>query len=151
MTPDRIAALLSPFLENATLSESQVAQIATYTDLLMKWNAQYQLDRGPRSRRNHHPPFWRIPIRRPPAFFAEPKTQATAIDVGSGAGFPGLPLKIWNPALDLTLIESQRKKGSLSARSRQTLRFQDVRVLADRAEQVYRAGRPRDPEGRRAL
>ncbi len=43
MTTDRIAALLAPFLEDSRLSDLQLAQIATYQQLLQKWNAHINL------------------------------------------------------------------------------------------------------------
>jgi 16S rRNA (guanine527-N7)-methyltransferase len=135
MTPNRIAELLSPFLEGATLSESQLGQIAAYAALLEKWNVRMNLTaiRDPEEIITRHFGESLFAARR---LFPEPEIQATAIDIGSGAGFPGLPLKIWNPALDLTLIESNRKKSAFLREAVRTLGLANVRVLAERAEQV---------------
>jgi len=135
MTPDRIVALLSPFLEGAALSESQLAQIATYAALLEKWNARMNLTavRNTEEIITRHCGESLFAARR---LFPEPETQATAIDIGSGAGFPGLPLKIWAPALDLTLVESNQKKATFLHEAVRTLSLAHVRVLAERAEQV---------------
>jgi 16S rRNA (guanine527-N7)-methyltransferase len=135
MTPDRIAELLSPFLEGAALSESQLAQIATYAALLEKWNARINLTavRDPEETITRHFGESLFAARK---LFPAPGTQATVIDIGSGAGFPGLPLKIWNQALDLMLIESNQKKSAFLREAIRTLNLRDVRVLAERAEQV---------------
>jgi 16S rRNA (guanine527-N7)-methyltransferase len=57
-----------------------------------------------------------------------------AIDLGSGAGFPGLPLKIFAPALALTLIESSQKKAAFLKEVVRALALTDVDVFAGRAE-----------------
>jgi 16S rRNA (guanine527-N7)-methyltransferase len=69
--------------------------------------------------------------------FPAPEALATAIDIGSGAGFPGLPLKIWNPAMELTLIESNQKKSAFLREAIRTLNLRNVRVRAERAEHVF--------------
>ena len=43
MPPERIAALLAPFLGGATLTDAQLSQFATYLDLLLRWNARMNL------------------------------------------------------------------------------------------------------------
>ena len=62
-------------------------------------------------------------------------------DVGSGAGFPGLPLKIANPGLRVTLVESIGKKAAFLRHAACSLGLDDVEVLAERAETL--AHRPR--------
>lgn len=57
-------------------------------------------------------------------------------DVGSGAGFPGLPLKILRPELRMALVESSRKKAAFLSHVVQALGLQDVEVLPRRAEEV---------------
>ncbi len=58
------------------------------------------------------------------------------IDVGTGAGFPGLALKIVWPTAKLTLIESVQKKANFCRHVADALGFKDVTVLAQRAEEV---------------
>jgi 16S rRNA (guanine527-N7)-methyltransferase len=64
-------------------------------------------------------------------------SQATpTIDLGAGAGFPGLPIKIAHPALRLTLLESASKKARFLEEVVERLALADVLVVAGRAESV---------------
>lgn len=58
------------------------------------------------------------------------------IDVGAGAGFPGLALKIVWPDAKLTLVESSHKKANFCRHAADVLGFDDVTVLAERVEDV---------------
>lgn len=58
------------------------------------------------------------------------------IDVGTGAGFPGIPLKILYPAMRLTLVESVRKKADFCRHLAELLKLEQVQVLHARAEEV---------------
>ncbi|MFZ0479144.1 MAG: RsmG family class I SAM-dependent methyltransferase [Terriglobales bacterium] len=58
------------------------------------------------------------------------------LDIGSGAGFPALPIKIWSPDIHLTLIESNHKKAAFLREVIRTLTLMNVNVIADRAENV---------------
>jgi 16S rRNA (guanine527-N7)-methyltransferase len=72
-----------------------------------------------------------------------PRDDARApkvIDIGSGAGFPGLPLKIWAPNIPLTLIEANHKKAAFLREVVRALTLMDVNVIAERAETL--ASRP---------
>src|SRR6267378_3532168 len=60
------------------------------------------------------------------------------VDVGSGGGLPGLPLKIARPQLMLTLVEADQGKAAFLVRACATLGLHDVVVLARRAEEVGR-------------
>jgi 16S rRNA (guanine527-N7)-methyltransferase len=60
----------------------------------------------------------------------------TLIDVGTGAGFPGLPLKIVRPALSVTLVEATRKKTEFLQHMVGVLGLRDVRVVHGRAEEL---------------
>ena len=60
------------------------------------------------------------------------------LDIGSGAGFPALPLKIWAPQIHLTLIESNHKKTTFLREVARTLTLTDINVITDRAEVAAR-------------
>lgn len=66
------------------------------------------------------------------------------VDVGSGAGFPGLPLKIVFPALRMTLVEATRKKCEFLEHVVQLLQLKGVTVLHARAEEIGRAAAHRE-------
>jgi len=58
------------------------------------------------------------------------------IDIGTGAGFPGIPLKIVDPALKLVLVESVEKKANFCRHIIQTLDLKDASVVVERAETI---------------
>lgn len=122
-----LARQLAPFVTD--LSDTQLGQISTYIDLLLRWNARINLTavRAPEEIVTRH--FGE-------SLFAACHLlpAATAIDVGSGAGFPGLPLKIYDPALRLALIESNSKKAAFLKEVCRALTFTDVDVFCGRAE-----------------
>jgi 16S rRNA (guanine527-N7)-methyltransferase len=62
----------------------------------------------------------------------------TVVDVGSGGGLPGLPLKIARPDLNLTLVEADQAKAAFIVRACAALGLHGVEVLATRAEAVGR-------------
>jgi len=75
-------------------------------------------------------------------FSANDERQATndVLDIGSGAGFPGLPIKIWAPQLQLTLIESNQKKATFLHEVIRSLTLTDVDVFSGRAEHFTGTG-----------
>jgi len=68
----------------------------------------------------------------------------TAIDVGSGAGFPGLPVKIVRPGLKLTLVEAHGRRAAFLEHLVGRLGLEDVTVVNGRAEDVAREPRHRE-------
>ena len=129
----RIAQLLTPFLGDRALTEHQLISISTYIDLLLKWNARMNLTavRTPEQIVERHFGEALFAARH----LLTPESAIMAADVGSGAGFPGIPLKIYAPALKLTLIEAHGKKATFLREVARALHLLDVTVFASRAEQ----------------
>lgn len=150
MESRRLIELLEPFLrttpkplsfqasfspeESAVLSKSQIENISAYLDLLLRWNARVNLTavRKPEEIVTRH--FGESLFAARLLFPAQQGNKTHLIDVGSGAGFPGLPIKIWAPDLRLTLIESNQKKATFLREVVRKLVLADVEVFADRAE-----------------
>jgi 16S rRNA (guanine(527)-N(7))-methyltransferase RsmG len=61
---------------------------------------------------------------------------ARVADVGSGAGFPGIPLKLWAPEISLTLIESNHKKATFLKEVARALTLTDIDIQIARAESL---------------
>jgi 16S rRNA (guanine527-N7)-methyltransferase len=122
------------------LTPAQLAALSLYEHELLDWNTRMNLTaiRDPEMVRKKHfldsltclLVMRDTPIER-------------VIDVGTGAGFPGLPLKIVCPAMRLTLVESVGKKADFCRHIAQKLGLEGVEVLQERAEtlgqmQAYR-------------
>ena len=75
-----------------------------------------------------------------PVLRREQPPTARLIDVGSGAGFPGLVLKLLLPELDVVLLEATRKKASFLTWMAEQLGLERVQVRAERAEEAGRDG-----------
>jgi len=142
MEATRIAALLDPFLP-APPSALQIAQLSAYLDLLLLWNRRINLtavrDEESIVLRHFGESLFAASCLLPPAPIAAEQTAAGAptpelIDLGSGAGFPGLVMKIYCPALRLTLIEAQQKKATFLREVIRQLQLSAAEVLAVRAE-----------------
>jgi 16S rRNA (guanine527-N7)-methyltransferase len=66
------------------------------------------------------------------------------IDVGSGAGVPGIPLKIVEPSLQLTLVEAKQRKAEFLRALLPELGFDDVQIITRRAEEAAHDPRYRE-------
>lgn len=124
-----IAGLLRPFAEP---NPAQLEQTAAYLNLLLKWNAKVNLTsvRDPRQMITRH--FGESYFAARELLSSEP--AATVIDLGSGAGFPGLPVAMFAPAVQVTLIESNAKKVAFLNEVIAALKLGNVRVVRQRAE-----------------
>jgi 16S rRNA (guanine527-N7)-methyltransferase len=127
-----IAQLLQPFVSRELLPE-QLQQIQLYLDLLLKWNAKISLTavRNPEEIVRRH--FGE-------SLFAgehlKLESASSLADLGSGAGFPGLPIKILAPQLHVTLIESQQKKATFLREVIRTLEMKNAFAHAGRGEDL---------------
>lgn len=132
----RISELLQPFLASSLPSE-QLDHISTYIDLLLHWNARINLTsiRQPEEIVTRH--FGESLFAAGHLLPQQPDSHpanARLLDIGSGAGFPGLPLKIWAPDLHVTLIESNQKKATFLREVIRSLTLTNVNVFSGRAE-----------------
>jgi 16S rRNA (guanine(527)-N(7))-methyltransferase RsmG len=59
------------------------------------------------------------------------------LDIGSGAGFPGIPLKIMFPEREFVLVESRRKRTSFLGSTVRKLKLDNIEVLNNRAEELF--------------
>ncbi len=120
-------------LFHVQLSERMVAALAVYERELIDWNGKFNLTavRDPASIRTKH--------------FLDSFSCALAwgsasprrlIDVGTGAGFPGIPLRILYPGMKLTLVESVGKKAMFCEHIVRLLALDGVEVVKGRAEDV---------------
>jgi len=156
MDTARIAALLKPFLDQP-LVPPQLDQISTYIDLLLRWNARINLTAIRKEEEivtRHFGESFFLARHLFPAYSGMALEGAPSklrlggafrvLDIGSGAGFPALPLKIWAPHLHLTLIEANHKKAAFLREAARALTLTDVNVITDRAEIL--AARPDRPQ-----
>lgn len=133
METARIATLLVPYL-GAPLAAAQLDQVSQYLDLLLRWNAKTNLTavRDPEQMvARHFGESFFVASR----LLAE-ETPQTAFDLGSGAGFPGLPLAVYAPQTQVTLIESQNKKATFLKEVVRALGLKNVTVFAGRGEDL---------------
>jgi 16S rRNA (guanine527-N7)-methyltransferase len=116
------------------LSEQQLAQFDVYKNELLQWNAKTNLI----SENSSHEIITRHFLDSLTALQFIHKPNARMVDVGCGAGFPGLPLKIALPTLELYLLETNRKKVSFLKHLIRLLNLSTVVVLHDRTENIIK-------------
>jgi 16S rRNA (guanine527-N7)-methyltransferase len=113
MTLETLTTLLTPY---ATVSPELAAQLLVYLDLILKWNGKVNLTsiRAPEEIVRRH--------------FGESLFAAshlgpcrTLLDFGSGAGFPGVPIELARPEVQVTLAESRARKSAFLREAVRTL------------------------------
>ena len=67
-----------------------------------------------------------------------PSDARDVLDVGSGAGIPGIPLKLVDPGLRLTMVESRQRRVSFLASAIRELSLEGTEVVGERLEEVIR-------------
>jgi 16S rRNA (guanine527-N7)-methyltransferase len=130
LTEDQIASSLAPF--RVQLAADQISKIREYVRLLLKWNQSVSLTSVV------------DPVEILARHFGEsmfvsgllPVENCRLADLGTGAGFPGLPLKISRPSLHLILIESNKRKCAFLSEVVRSLELKDVEVLPLRFEEI---------------
>jgi 16S rRNA (guanine527-N7)-methyltransferase len=134
MEASALRDLLAPFIPSAELDEHLLASINTHLDLLVRWNQKMNLTalQTPEEMVTRHFGESLFAAQR---LFSR-GSQQEVFDVGSGAGFPGLPMKYWAPSLRMTLIEGHGKKATFLREVGRALTLPSLTILNARAESV---------------
>jgi 16S rRNA (guanine527-N7)-methyltransferase len=145
LSDSQIHDALSPYGGSPT--SAQCDSIRTYIDLLLQWNRRVSLttviDPDDILRFHIGESIAAIP--------AVPIEKGRLADVGSGAGLPGIPLALFVPGLDVTLIESNTKKATFLSEVTRKLSLDRVRVFRGRAEDLVSDGAKLDYVTARAV
>ncbi len=135
MNDDRIAELLSLFIQQGPLSRGQLSAVQSYLEMLLKWNSKINLTAIRNSDEIVTRHFGES-LFAASRIFPNQNSTASVIDIGSGAGFPGLPIKIWAPGVSLTLIESNQRKATFLREVVRALNLPQIETVMDRAENL---------------
>jgi 16S rRNA (guanine527-N7)-methyltransferase len=138
LADDTIRRALGEF--QITVDKEQIRLIQRYMRILRQWNEKLNLTAI------------RDPLEILYRHFCESMHAAVAArvqsgrlaDIGSGAGFPGIPLKIIRPELELFLVDSNIKKGTFLAEVVRDLELVNTRVLISRYEELSEELAPLD-------
>lgn len=116
-----------------TATEEQLLQFKKYSDMLKEWNSKINLtaitdDDG-------------IAVKHfldsiLPLYCADFASGAKLADIGTGAGFPGLPIKIMRPDIEVTLIDSLQKRINFLNEVCSQLGLSNIRCIHGRAEEL---------------
>ncbi len=134
VSPSDLTSLLEPF--GVQLDSQQQGQVLTYLELLLRWNQKINL----------------TGVRRPEEcvtrHFGESlmvsrhvELSGRLLDIGSGAGFPGLALKIVSPDLRVTLLEPSAKKRAFLKEVARSCEWESVEVRPERLEEFVQLAR----------
>jgi 16S rRNA (guanine527-N7)-methyltransferase len=130
LTDEQVASTLSPF--RVELATDQIAKVREYVRLLLKWNQSISLT-------SVVDPAEIVARHFGESMFANgliAVENCRLADLGSGAGFPGLALKIACPSLNVVLIESNKKKCAFLSEVVRSLELENVEVLPVRFDET---------------
>lgn len=123
------------------LSTSQLQQFETYYEELVSWNEKMNLT-GITEREQVYIKHFYDSVTL--SFYVNVEEISNMADIGSGAGFPGIPLKICFPHLKLTIIDSLNKRIGFLQNVVDQLGLNEVELLHGRAEDMSRKEHLRD-------
>lgn len=114
-----------------------------YIDILGRWNARINLtairDEEEIVTRHFGESLFAARCLFPEAASEAGKGRVRVADLGSGAGFPGIPIKLWAPSIQLTLIESSHKKATFLREVCRALTLTDVDIQNIRGQELAQA------------
>lgn len=114
-----------------TLSPVQLEQFKTYFRMLVEWNEKMNLTSITEKEEVYLKHFYDSISA---AFFIDFHKLTTICDIGAGAGFPSIPLKICFPHLHVTIVDSLQKRITFLNELAKGLNLQDTTFYHDRAE-----------------
>lgn len=116
------------------LNDQQIKQFELFKDNLLDWNQRMNLtaitDESDIWQKHFVDSLTLLPLL--------PNGPIKMLDVGSGAGFPGLPIKIMRPDISMTLLDARQKRISFLEDTINRLALQDTRCIHARAEDLKR-------------
>jgi len=127
--------------QHISLSEQQLTQFERYYELLVEWNEKMNLT-GITERDAVYEKHFYDSISL--AFHVDMNKKLNIADIGSGAGFPSIPLKIVFPHLQVLIVDSLNKRIGFLNHVVEQLGLQQVTALHGRAEDVARMSQYRD-------
>lgn len=123
------------------LNQEQLKMFEEYYRLLQEWNKKINLTAVLEC----------IPVIRKHfidsllyGLFLDWNKIHSLVDVGSGAGFPGIPLKIWNPSVNLVLVEAKRKKIDFLKEVQKQIGIKGIQFVNERVEKMGRSDEHRE-------
>ncbi|KSU18463.1 rRNA small subunit 7-methylguanosine (m7G) methyltransferase GidB [Lactococcus lactis subsp. lactis] len=130
MTPDEFLSALAEF--DIQLSDKQIKQFERYFELLVEWNEKINLTAITEKNEVYLKHFYDSIA---PILYGLITDQPVSIlDIGAGAGFPSLPMKIIFPELKVTIIDSLNKRINFLSLLTEELGLENVTLLHGRAE-----------------
>jgi 16S rRNA (guanine527-N7)-methyltransferase len=145
LSKETICRALGEFKIN--VNDKQVQLIQQYMSILQRWNEKLNLT----AIRDPLEILYRHFCESMFASGAVPVQFGRLADIGAGAGFPGIPMKIMQPKIELFLVESNIKKGTFLAEIVRDLELTNTRVLISRYEELSEELAPLDFVCSRAL
>ncbi|WEG73323.1 16S rRNA (guanine(527)-N(7))-methyltransferase RsmG [Vagococcus intermedius] len=130
MTPEQFKLALSE--KGIELTDEQMTQFSMYFRLLVEWNEKMNLTAITEQEEVYLKHFYDSIMLAMANDFNQGKM--TLCDVGSGAGFPSIPLKILYPNLEITIVDSLNKRITFLKTLSDTLGLTGVNLYHDRAE-----------------
>ncbi len=140
---------MNEIIENAKniaveLDETQAQKFARYFTILSEWNSRFNLTAitNETDVRTRHFIDSLTVLRTLPE--PDPKRFLRLIDIGTGAGFPGIPIKIVRDDVDVTLVDGTAKKLRFCDEVIAQLKLHNIRTLQGRAEELGHAAAHRE-------
>lgn len=114
-----------------TLSDKQKQQFEKYYEMLVEWNEKINLTSITEEHEVYLKHFYDSVT---PSFYHDFNQPLSLCDVGAGAGFPSIPLKIMFPEIHVTIVDSLNKRIQFLNQLADALELEGVRFVHDRAE-----------------